>query len=262
MQNNEKIGLVVTTYNTESWFKKLYETIPFHKLDECVIINGGNLYTDVYKKHTAWIQHNINVGAVQSRIDGIHYLLGRKCEHIFIIEDDMLLKNENVFQRYIEASKATGLKYLCFCSNAMGSGEPGMRTPARTVDYKKDKISFYREMNNEFTYHHASVFKDIGVYDTNFKHLWDVEFVYRVLISEKYGCGFRYFPDVFDSDEYVANLPESINNSRTNVNNKRNQELPPYFQMFQQKHGFHIPHIPIWPEQQFLQKLKELHSRR
>tara|TARA_R110002110_G_scaffold96358_7_gene248305 strand:- start:1385 stop:2167 length:783 start_codon:yes stop_codon:yes gene_type:complete len=257
-----KYGLVVTTYNSEDWFKQLHESIPFTRLDECIIVNGGDKYTGVYNKHTAWINHLYNVHSHQSRIDGIQVLIGRGCEHIFIIEDDMIIKDIDIFQRYVSASKETGLKYLCFCSNANGNGEPFERTPKQKIEYNNNIINFYGEMNNEFTYHHASVFEEIGMYDTSFHHLWDVDHVYRVLTSERFGCGFRYFPDVHDSDRYIMNNPESINNSRINTDNNRDNELSKYFQRFHDKHDHHIPTIPIWSIEKFKSKLKQLYNNR
>lgn len=256
-----KTGLVVTTYNSEKWFQELYNTIPFKYLQETVIVNGGRPYLKNYK-NTFWIQHSTNHGAARARIDGINYLLNKGIEHIFIIEDDMLLLNNNVFNAYVEASLETGLKYFCFCSNARGNGTPDNRTPAEVVEYKNTKIAFYREMNNEFTYHHADIFKKIGFYDTTFTHLWDVEFVYRVLTDKNYGCGFRYFPDIFNSDKYIMNHPDSINNSRTNANNKRDRELSTFLQLFQTKHGYPVSTVPILEKQQFVNKLKQIYKNK
>jgi hypothetical protein len=257
---NDKCGLVITTYNTESWFSQLYNSIPFEELDECVVVNGGKPYKKSYTSHTAWIQHTNNVHSHQSRIDGIQVLLGRGCEHIFIVEDDMIIKDLDIFQRYMRASKETGIKYLCFCSNADGNGQPFNRTPKQKIEYNSDILSFYGEMNNEFTYHHSSIFKEMGMYDISFQHLWDVEYVYRLLTSERFGCGFRYFPDVHDSDKYIMNNPESINNSRINTDNTRDKELSKYFQQFHDRHGHHIQSIPIWSEERFKSKLKQLYK--
>lgn len=255
------IGLVVTTYNTENWFKELYSTIPFEKLQEVVVVNGGSPYKEKYTR-VHWLQHTTNKGAAQSRIDGIKFLLSKNIEHIFIIEDDMLIKNSNIFKEYVSTSLKTGLKYFCFCSTAQGSGLPGKRTPTEIVDYNVTKVAFYREMNNEFTYHHASIFNKIGYYDIKFTHLWDVEFVYRVLTSKEFGCGFRYFPDIINSDDFIQNHPESINNSRTNNNNKRNIELPTFLQMFETIHGYPVSSVPILEKQQFINKLKQLYKNK
>lgn len=252
-------GLVVTTYNSEKWFEGLYNTIPLDSLQEVVVVNGGDSYTKKYDG-LHWIQHKKNYGAAQARIDGIKYLLQKNIEHIFVVEDDMLFIDKNVFDSYTEASLETGLKYFCFCSNAAGNGIPGKRTPAETVQYNNHTIAFYREMNNEFTYYRSEVFNKIGFYDCSFTHLWDVEYVYRVLTDKEIGCGFRYFPDLVNSDKFIMNHPESINNSRTNINNRRDRELPLYLTKFQQKHGYAIQTVPILEKQQFISKLKYLHK--
>jgi hypothetical protein len=257
-----KIGLVVTTYNTEKWFKDLYDTIPFDRLGKVIIVNGGNQYKGQYSHANNWIQHATNRGAAQSRIDGIKFLQEQGIEHIFVIEDDMLIKRNDIFEQYINASLETGIKYFCFCSNAQGTGIPNQRTPSEVVEYTNTKIAFYREMNNEFTYHHASIFEQIGYYDPNFKHLWDVEFVYRVLTSDKFGCGFRYFPDLINSDELIKNHLESINNSRTNSNNKRDHELSDYLNLFHDKHRYRVQQIPILEKKEFINKLRQLYKNK
>ncbi len=252
-------GLVVTTYNSEKWFDELYQTLPLHVVQDIIVVNGGKEYKKKYSGVT-WLQHKENLGAAQSRIDGIKFLQNKNIQHIFVIEDDMLIKNENIFEAYINASIETGLKYFCFCSNASGTGAPGSRTPGEIVEYKNTKIAFYREMNNEFTYHHVDIFKKLGYYNTSYRHLWDVEFVYRVLTSEEFGCGFRYFPDIVNSDMYIKNHPESINNSRTNKNNSRDKELPEYLLKFQNEHGYHVGQVPILDKQAFTNKLKYLYK--
>ena len=259
-----KTGLVVTTYNSENWFDQLYQTIPFSKLDECVVVNGGDTYKNKYDKHTHWIQHQTNSGACKSRIDGIKYLKSKNVDHIFIVEDDMLIKHQDVFDVYVDASVQSGLKYFCFCSDAPGTGLPGRRTPKITIEFPdtNSKVCFYSEMNNEFTYHRSDVFDAIGYYDCSYKHLWDVEYVYRLLTSDEFGTGFRYFPDIHDSDQYVMNLPESINNSRTNADNQRDNELAQYLQKFEQQHGYHVARVPVMDVDSFKNNLKTIYNKR
>lgn len=36
-------------------------------------------------------------------------------EHIFIVEDDILLKDVSVFRQYVETARAFGLGHLNFC---------------------------------------------------------------------------------------------------------------------------------------------------
>ena len=41
MEKN-KIGVGIVTYNSEDYFKALYESLPLAKINELVVVNGGN----------------------------------------------------------------------------------------------------------------------------------------------------------------------------------------------------------------------------
>ena len=97
-----KIGVGIVTFNSENYYKDLYNSLPFDSIDELVTVNGGDEYNEKYK-NSDWIQHNKNRFPSVCRNDCITFLLNKDCEHIFIIEDDMIIKNKNIFKKYIEA---------------------------------------------------------------------------------------------------------------------------------------------------------------
>ncbi len=236
---NEKIGLYITTYNSEAYFKKLYESIPFNKIDELVVVNGGDVYTNKYEGD--WIQHNKNHYPAFCRNDGIVALMNRKCTHIFGCEDDMIIKNPNIFDKYINASKESNIKYFCFVSTSWGSGTPFKRTPKANIEYKNNVVlSFYPNMCNEFTYFNSEVFDSVGIYDDEFRYIFDIDMVYRIS-QTNYMSPFWWFPDVYNSDEYIMNNPDSL--SRLNSENKRDKHLPAEFEMFKQKHNISLQEI-------------------
>lgn len=257
---SSRVGLVITTYNNEHLLRSVTQDLVLSSVDHCVIVNGGDEYSDIRNyKDFHIIQHQSNVGPCQSRIDGINYLLEKNCEHIFIVEDDMQFKGKDIFKRYINAHNETGLNYFCFCSDAPGNGVPGNRTPHVKIQYRDEVLHFYREMNNEFTYHHASIFSDVGMYDKQFVHMWDVDFVYRILEHAAHGCGFRNFPDVHDSDDYIMNNPHSV--SRINHNNNRDSDLSRYINMFNHKHNCNISTTGT-TQQVLKQHLKRLYDEK
>lgn len=254
---SSRTGLVITTYNNELLLESVTKNLLLDSVDVAVIVNGGNEYNNIknYKQFSI-IQHSSNLGPCQSRIDGIQYLLDNNCEHIFIVEDDMLFKNKDIFSRYVKAHYETGLNYFCFCSDAPGNGVPNRRTPHSKVQYVNETIHFYREMNNEFTYHHSSLFEDVGMYDKQFEHMWDVDFVYRILEHDVHGCGFRNFPDVHDSDLYIMNNPDSV--SRLNQNNQRNINLMKYISMFNKKHNCDVTRVGQFDTSVLRTRLKQI----
>lgn len=252
-----KIGVGVTTYNSEEYYKALYNSLPLDKIDVLVTVNGGDSYKDEYKGN--WIQHSENVYPSVCRNDCINFLLQRNCEHIFIIEDDMILKSEDIFQKYIQASKESGLKYFSFVSTSWESGTPGKRTPRLTVEYKNNvSISFFQNMCNEFTYHHRSCYEKVGLYDSNYRDPWDIDMAYRES-QQDYAAPFWWFADVTGSDDLVMNNPSAVSRLQgARTDGSREQRIQKEWEYFIKKHGQHVTQIPNVSKEEVVAKLKRL----
>jgi glycosyltransferase involved in cell wall biosynthesis len=255
MQKNEKIGIAITTYNSENYFQDLYKSLEGAKYDEIVVVNGGTPYENKY--NCDWIQHNKHRYPSACRNDAISSLLNRNCEHIFVIEDDMIIKDISIFEKYMEASKISNLDYLCFASTSWNSGSPSQRTPQLTVNYSKEvSLSFYDNMCNEFTYHHRSCFEKIGLYDENLRDLFDIDMVYRQSKSNQKVSPFWWFADITNSDEYIINNPQA--KSRLDTNGEREKHLKHHYEYFISKHGLSVQSIPKMDKNYVINFLKNL----
>jgi len=252
-----KIGVGITTYNSESYFKDLYSTLPSY-IDELVVVNGGQPYKERYD--CEWIQHKKNQLVSVCRNDCILFLLNRGCEHIFIIEDDMVLMSKDTLKKYIKAKELSGLKYFCYVSTSPGTGTPHNRLPKLVMDYGEDiQIALYGNLCNEFTYHHCSVFEHDMLYDNNLRELLDGELTYREALLEKWAPPFWWFPDLADSDNLVNNNP----NAKSRLQNLerpdcRNNVIQKYYEYFYKKYGLHIPQIPDKGKEYTIQLLKKI----
>jgi glycosyltransferase involved in cell wall biosynthesis len=258
-QPSGKIGVGITTYNSENYFEELYNSIPFDKIDELVVVNGGKEYN---KKYNAdWIQHKKNRFPSTCRNDCVTFLLNKNCEHVFLIEDDMIIKNENIFNSYIDASKISGLKYFSFASMSVNAGPPNQRTPKLTVGYNpKVSISFYENMCNEFTYHHKTCFLQTGLYDSNMRDLFDADRVYRETLHNKNVAPFWWFADLANADDYIMNNPNAT--SRLQDTNRpdgsRNDFIHDTLKYFEDKHGIPINNIPLKTKEELINFLKQI----
>lgn len=252
-----KIGVGITTYNSEDYFKSLYETLPLDRIDELVVVNGGDSYKNEYKAN--WIQHYKNFYPSVCRNDCLSFLLQRNCEHIFIIEDDMILKSSDIFNKYIQASKISGLKYFSYVSTSWESGTPGKRTPRLTVEYSKDvSISFYKNMCNEFTYHHKSCYNKVGLYDTMYRDPWDIDMAYRESLQD-YAAPFWWFADVTGSDKFIMNNPVAVSRLQGDrPDGSREERIQKEWQYFINKHGIMVNQVPDTPKEKVLEKLKKI----
>lgn len=254
-----KIGIGITTYNSEDYFETLYNSLPLSKIDELVVVNGGNPYKKSYSAD--WIQHNKNRFPSICRNDCVTFLLNKNCEHIFLIEDDMIIKKEDIFHAYIKASKISGLKYFSFASMSEKAGAPHQRTPRLSVGYSPEiSISFYENMCNEFTYHHKSCFLQTGLYDSKMRDLFDADRVYRETLYNKNVAPFWWFADLTNADDYIMNNPNAV--SRLQDTNRPDGSRADFIhntlKYFQDKHGIPINNIPVKSPNEVVEFLKQL----
>jgi len=257
MFNNEKIGVGITTYNSENYFKTLFDSLKdANIIDEIVVVNGGDKYKNSY--NCDWIQHNKNRYPSVCRNDCITFLMNKDCEHIFLIEDDMIIKNVDIFKKYIETSKISGLNYFSYVSMSDQAGHPGARTPTLQVNYSETLgVSFYQNMCNEFTYHHKSCFIKCGLYDGKMRDLFDADMAFRQSILNPNVAPFWYFADITNSDEYIENNPVATSRLQADrPDGSRADVIQDTINYFTNKHGVKINSINCKHPEEVVEYLK------
>lgn len=252
---SEKIGIAITTYNSEEYFQTLLESIPEDCYDLMVVVNGGESYKTTYsRKNLVWIQHAINHGPAKSRNDGLKYLYDQGIEYFFIIEDDMIVKSPEIFKAYIDAYKKTGLQYFCFASYAWEVGPVGARTPRFQAQYSNDlMVNFYKHSCNEFTFRTRKMLEKSGYYDERLRYIFDVDNYYNITKLPDGHC-FWYSPDLSNSDDLIMNNPVAV--SRLDGDNKRHEKLAPDYMLFGTKHQIMLNQIIDLPQHEVINKLR------
>lgn len=226
--NPNSIGVGMVTYNAEDRIKQSAFTIP-KWVENFVIVNDGTPYDkSSYPEHAVIIQHETNKCVGAAKNTAIDYLLSKGCEHIFLIEDDILIKNEDVFKEYIKHSVISGIKHLNFALHgpANKKDSTGFKTLAERVDtnnepnprkitkYEDDvEIAFYPNSVGAFSYFHREVLEKVGGFDKAYVNAWEhVEHTFKT-INAHYHPSFWYFADINKSWEYLSDIPNSIENS-------------------------------------------------
>lgn len=267
MFNNKKIGIGITTFNSESYFKDLYTSLlptisnPKSIIDELVIVNGGEEYKQKYMGN--WIQHDKNHFPSVCRNDAIVFLLNRDIDYIFLIEDDMIIKDNDIFKKYIEAHEVTNLSYFCYVSTSYGSkNQDGSRNPLLSIKYPNSdvSISFYPNMCNEFTFHTKEEFTKCGLYDTKMRDAFDVDLVYRRSINPDSKTSYMWwFADITNSDNYIKNNPNA--HSRLQANGEREKQIAKQWEYFHNKHGVYVTECSRKTEEELKSKLKNIYKK-
>jgi len=240
---DNSIGVGIITKDRPQYFANCLNSLRYVDggagYDHIVIVNDGSsaIYPtfsnlDKYNEHV--ITHDQNKGVGISKNDAMRYLMDKGCDHIFIIEDDVVIKKGDVFQKYIETAEASGILHLNYALgtpfNRKQKGhfdlynrdsldletEPN---PKLIFDYDVDtRIALYEHIAGMFSYYHRSVIENIGYIDEQYKNAWDhVDHTYQA-IKAGFHPPFWYFADIGNSDEYLEPQKDSIKNSSMSKN--------------------------------------------
>jgi len=276
----QKIGIGIITYNAPDKIKQSAFSVPSF-VDEFVIVNDGTPYDNsCYPSHAHIIQHTENSKVAKSKNDALNYLLEKGCEHIFLMEDDVIITNSEIFKKYIEASKKSGLLHLNFAlqgphnfkkqgrQNKKGdlsdrifderNAEPA---PLHTLDYQNGiSISFYPACVGAFSYFRRKVLEEVGLFDETFKNSWEhVEHTYRI-IKAGYHTPFGWFADITNSNKYLANIPNCMENSTIAKDPtwKQNSEIGESY--FKSLHGYIPGKLPKASQKGLLKSAVEIYN--
>ena len=240
-----RIGLGIITCNREDFYKECYDSVPLDIVDELVTVNDGSELTGDYP-HSKIITHIKNKGVGISKNEAMKYLLDKDCEHIFLIEDDIIIKDKNVFKKYINTAAQSGMWHLMFGYHgpANKNKEDKSPNPRTTIDYGKHKVALNAHCVGAFCYYHKGVLNNIGLMDEKFLNAWEhVEHSYQIAKAGLLpGCW--WWPDVANSYDYLDEQACSEENSAIRPREDWQNNIQTGAEHFISKHGYSPIDVP------------------
>lgn len=274
----EKIGLAIITKQPRDTFPDAFD-FWHHMVDHVVVVNDGdeftydwdsnfrNLYVSRFPETTlTYIKNPENLGVAASKNKGMRHLLDQGCDHIFIMEDDMRIKDNGIFRAYINASKKSGIQHFNFSQHGFANkirDDAGniIPNPKITVKYGDIGISFYQHCVGSFSYYSKKCLDDVGLMDERYYNACEhVDHTYEI-IKKGYHPPFWWFADIENSWEYIGDdgwsmETSSICSSPDFVENVKNSD-----DVFVKKHG-HLPvQTPSTEMSEFAKSLKEIKKK-
>lgn len=272
-----KIGVGIITCNRLDYLKKLIDTlVPCRQyIDELIIINDGQDIPTWSLPFGTWSDNEKNLGVGKSKNRALKYLFDKGCDFLFVIEDDMLIKNPIVFQQYVKASKVSGIQHFNY-----GPGSPFNRkqniqfdlhnrhlldqnsepNPKMILDYGNCiKISLFEHTVAMFSFFTREVLEKVGLYDETYYNAWEhVDHTYMI-IKAGFHPPFWWFADLYNSHEYITEAPEAINNSSIANNNEQwHKNVYGGREIYKLKHGHYPNEPPFTSKNKVVQILKNL----
>jgi GT2 family glycosyltransferase len=217
----EKIGVGIITYKRPKYFSRVIETIPFDRVDNVVVVNDD---PDVepcncsdLKYHEIINERNFGVGISKNK--ALKYLIEQGCTHLFLIEDDILITDPDVFDVYIKTAKRSGIWHLNF-----GKADPGRSKLKFNRRYiNGEGIDLYHNPQGSFSYIRSNIINKLGYFDENYVNAFEhIDFV-NTLIQNGLHPPFWYFADVINSNNYLRPIEGS--QEKSTITNTSNYEI-------------------------------------
>ena len=231
-----KIGIGVITCNRPDLFKICINNIP--DVDQVIVINDGEEYSDnLYPSKVSEVRnHNKNIGVGRSKNEALQFLLNNGCNHIFLSEDDVAIKNSNIIEKYIRASEITGLKHFNFAFHGPGNkDEQSLPNPLTLVRYGELEVGLFEYIGGAFSYFHSEVLHKVGLMDERFKNSYEhVDHTYQICKAGYYSP-FYYFADIMDSFEDIEDLDKDLKKSVLRKSNLMLKLRTHYYKIFYDK---------------------------
>ena len=274
----EKIGLGTITHNRPDYLRSIISSIEpcLDTIDEFVVINDGEEVKDIVLPRGELIKNEINLGVAKSKNKAMKYLFDKGCDYIFIVEDDMIIKDKSIFQKYVEAHKVSGIHHFNY-----GPGSPFNRkqtikdfdlhnrhlldektepNPKLIVDYKVCKIALYEHTVAMFSFFTKALLeKGLGYMCEDFDNCWEHVSSTNYIIKAGYHPPFWWFADLADSHELITEAPGAIENS--SIAKDKSEWMKKVMagrEIYKDKHGYYPNQPPLHTEEQVIEILKQL----
>lgn len=217
------IGLAIVTYNRPEYLQQVLDGVEKHLIDlidVLVIVNDGSTadYSNVKMPEKAHYIEQENGGVAKAKNAGLKYLMDKGCKYLFIAEDDIIPKDRGAIVQYIAVSRFTGCHHLMFAHH--GAGNVDKRLAVRENVYE-----VFPACVGAWCYYSRAAIEKVGYMDENFINAWEhVEHTHRIA-KENMCPPFGHYMDVYDSTQYLMEIPGSIEDSSIRTDTRWQQRI-------------------------------------
>ena len=242
-----KIGVGIVTCNRPDFLRKLLDSISYRNDVELVIVNDGGPI-DIKGYNYYIINNETNLGVGKSKNKAMQHLLDKGCDYIFIIEDDMLILNDTVFEQYIKAHKKTGIHHFMFGYHGpanKGNISGGSPQPKMIVDYGDLKVALNEHCVGAFCFYTRESLEKVGLMDDRYTNAFEHVDHSFVLAKNGFSTPYWWWSDIANSCEYIKEQACSEVSSSIRPRSDWGSNIYISAGIFETKHGVSPVDVPV-----------------
>jgi len=264
---SNKIGVGIITCDREDYYIKTSESLSkalqVYTNYETVTVNDGLKklkYEPINLIHTKGRE-----GVGKAKNAALKLLIEKDCDYIFLLEDDVKITNSFVFQKYIEASKISGIQHFNFAfhgnDNYLPNGAPAERL---RVEYSEDiAVCFYPNVYGAFSFYTKECLEAVGLMDEEYYNA--MEHVDHTFFISQAGMTspFRWFADIADSNKYIEELDKNHSGSEIRRDGKWIANFQKAVARFAEKSKINVtgPTDVFWTKEQTIDIIKQIKKK-
>ena len=254
-----KIGVGIITCDRPDYLKKLIKSLNSISINKLIIINDGEKQLDGDKIKI----HNNNPskkGVGKSKNQALTYL--KNCDYIFLLEDDIVIRDKTVFEKYIEASKLSGIQHFNFAfhgvDNYLPNGQPAVRLK---LDYSpKVSVCLYPNVYGAFSMYTNKCIEEVGLMDEFYYNAMEHVDHTASVIKAGMHPPFRWFADITDSNKYIEEIDRAHSGSEIRKDQKWIENFHKAADHFVKKFNFDVrnPHASTASKEDTINTIKQI----
>lgn len=215
-----KVSLGILSYNRPTYLEKCAKAVIKQcsgVVDSLYCLNDGSStkhrasYQRAFKPLVAAgatiFDEPVNRGPAFGKNKLLEAMLDNGADWCILVEDDIIVKSHLAVTEYVRIAKETGIHHLAFGLH----GPANLSGPVKT----EGDVVFYPHSVGAYTIFSAECLRAVGLMDETFVRAWEHVCHDLMLIKAGFmpGAAAYCYPDVARSGEYLAEIPNSIDNS-------------------------------------------------
>ena len=254
-----KIGIGIITCDRPDYLKKLIKSLVGISTSNIVIVNDGEKQLDGGK----FFVHNntpSKQGVGKAKNQALNLL--KDNDYIFLLEDDIIIKDKIVFEKYINASKLSGIQHFNFAfhgvDNYLPTGQPAVRLK---LDYSPEvSVCLYPNVYGAFSMYTKKCIEEVGTMDEFYYNAMEHVDHTATIIKAGMHPPFRWFADITDSNKYIEEIDRGHSGSEIRRDQKWIENFHKAADHFAKKFGFDVrnPHTLTASKEDTINTIKQI----
>jgi GT2 family glycosyltransferase len=211
--DDNKIGIGIITCDRPHFLKKSLDKIlsfPLVKSEKAIliIIDDGNNPVSL-DEGIKYIKTSGRIGVAKAKNLALKYMMDHNCSDYFLLEDDIEILSDTVFDAYIQASNKTGIQHFNYALHGNHNRQNGMPVIRKSIEYPNGQvIDLYGNLLGALSYFTKKCLDEVGLIDETFYNAMEhVDHTYQI-IKKGFHPPFRWFADISNTDGLIRDIVE------------------------------------------------------